>query len=235
MNIDNKIYLALDTAYEHGRVVVFNKNEILYSRLLKEKMAHSKEICYALLEAKKFCKDQKIFLDGVFSGLGPGSFIGIRIALATALGFSFAYSLPLMGFCSQLALAYSVINTCGHYYIFMKASGDLGYFSEFRLIGGTLHIVASTSVMPLIDVCKEINPLSVIFSDQAKKIATLDLPVKVLEIHGPTDQGIIAAALNTMKNKKGFIDESDFIKPNYIKAPSISLPKKNLVIAHPVG
>jgi len=45
-------------------------------------------------------------LEGIAIGLGPGSFTGLRIGLATAKGISYAARLPLVGVSSLAAVAY---------------------------------------------------------------------------------------------------------------------------------
>ena len=46
-------------------------------------------------------------LAGVYVGTGPGSFTGLRVALALGKGIAYASHVPLRGFSSLLAIAYS--------------------------------------------------------------------------------------------------------------------------------
>lgn len=221
MNIKNQAYLAIDTAYSVGIVVVFSENRLLFSKSLDHKMSHGKEICRAIDEASKFCHEHHWSIHALMVGLGPGSFVGIRIGLATALGFAFAKGLPLMGFCSHQALAQSVDQNQPSFRLFMKASGPLGYFSSFLREGSILTMQEPIKVLPLSD-------LSIkgakIFSDIPDNFDQDKAEIKSLR--GPSPAGVMQAA--SLRLSSPIIDESDFIKPNYIKPPNVSAPKKPL-------
>jgi tRNA threonylcarbamoyl adenosine modification protein YeaZ len=236
MDIEKKIYLAMDTAYENGIVALLNKDEILFSVVLKEKMAHSKEICQAIANAITFSLEYRMIISGVFVGLGPGSFVGVRIALATALGFTFMRNLPLMGFCSHLALAYSCsdLEKKDDFTLFMKASGDLGYFTEFSMVNGFLINKAPTKVLSIHDLFAHVKEGSTIFSDQQDKLSLLNNGLSYETILGPDPEGTKNAALYRMHSVGSFIDESNFIKPNYVKPPNASILHKSFSFAHRV-
>jgi tRNA threonylcarbamoyl adenosine modification protein YeaZ len=220
VSIENKTYLALDTSYEHASVALFRGNEIIFERVLGEKFAHGKLICEAIDAALSHSET----VAGLFCGLGPGSFVGARIALATALGFCFARSLPLMGFCSHEALAFSGEKP-DNYSIFMKASGDLFYLTRFLAATS----LAPTQVISIDELPKNLEPDTVIFSDQASRITTKFSSLFLVNtIFGPTPQGILKAAQARFKREGKFVDERAFIKPNYIKAPNVSLPKHSI-------
>jgi tRNA threonylcarbamoyl adenosine modification protein YeaZ len=207
----HETYIAIDTAYELGMVVVFNKDGILFERALPSKLDHAKDISGAIALALDFCQSNDLELAGFFCGLGPGSFVGVRIALSTALGFCTASDMPLMGFCSHRALVRSK-NDCA---IFMKASGDLGYLTCFS-VKELVKIKTPSQVVALSDVKDKVLGLE-LFSDQAEKFDFF-----AQKITGPTALGIYEAC---MENLPGFVDQKSFIKPNYVKPPSVTPPK----------
>lgn len=220
VNSDNSVYLALDTSYEQGVVVLFRGEEILFEQTLIQKYAHAKLVCEALRHAIAVHDD----IAGVLCGLGPGSFVGVRVALATALGFSYGRQLPLMGFCSHGALAH----TTGHtepYALFMKASGELGYLTEYQVVRGETVAVSPPRVVAMHVLPSVLaRSSSTIFTDYTCGLTALDLPHhRVERIAGPSPRAVMRAALARMHH--GFIDESITIKPNYVKDPSVSRPK----------
>lgn len=220
MNIKNKNYLALDTSYEKGAVALFCGDTILYEQSLTEKFAHGKLIAPALADAQKLCDD----VDGLLCGIGPGSFVGVRIALATALGFSFAQALALMSFCSHEALAYSTGAT-RDFWLFMKASGDLGYLSSYKVCANGLQEAQAPHVVAVTDLANLFTKGALVFSDHVERVHSHVTHVAINELRGPTPQGIVMAARARMTRCNGYLDERATIKPNYVKAPSVSVPK----------
>src|SRR5437588_437568 len=118
-------YLAIDTAYQSGMVVLFNKSEVLSFRSLEKKISHGKEICQTLV---------------------------------------------------------------------MKTED---------------FVLASKN--------------TTIFTDLPEILSSSSIATTIEPLYGPTAQGIFIAACSVLRSP--FVDQSAFIKPNYIKPPSVSLPK----------
>jgi len=217
INIKNKAYLAIDTANPLGMVIIFSEGRALFSKSLPHKMSHGKEICRVIDEAIHFCNQQNLKLEALLVGIGPGSFVGIRIGLAFALGFAFARGLPLMAFCSHQALAWSIAEEEQVFTIFMKASGMLGYVSEFVREGELIKQQGTTLVLSADDVTGH-----KIFTDMPESIKKV--PKNMIHgLFGPSALGI--AQVTARRLSLPIFDESDLIKPNYIKPPNVSLPK----------
>ncbi|OPZ20364.1 MAG: tRNA threonylcarbamoyladenosine biosynthesis protein TsaB [bacterium ADurb.BinA186] len=223
MIIHQETFLAFDTAFEQGRVVIFSRDGTILSECaLDDKMSHSTSLCGAI----ERCLQAAPPLCAVMVGLGPGSFIGLRIALATALGYSFGRSLPLMGFSSHLALAHS---TTEHQKLAVvtKASGNLVYTSTF--LRNKLHIKPLTECAVL-DKNETLAHLDHSFKSGRTKsdyliISDVDLGGRALNVRGPTAEGVVDACLE--KIALGIIDESTHIKPDYRKGPNVSIPKNS--------
>lgn len=212
--MSQKVYLAVDTSYERGLLVVFSKNGVLFQVEMPKKYDHGKEICGAIKKGLDFLEANNLKLSALFCGIGPGSFVGIRIALSTLLGFSMALDLPLMGFCSHQALLLDK-QDC---FIFMKASGEQGYLSGYKNGQQTLPF----QVVALADIEKYMSKNASLLTDQAEKIPGF---LNIKKILGPNASGVFLACLPLLDK---IIDEKSFIKPNYVKPPSVSVPTKIL-------
>ena len=100
--------LAIDTSTKAGSVCLLNNDEIIGELYFNLEKTHSERILPIIDYLLKFSKTDINEIDLFVSGIGPGSFTGIRIGLSIAKGFSFALKKPLIGVSSLDALANDV-------------------------------------------------------------------------------------------------------------------------------
>lgn len=221
MSVNNLAFLALDTSCDTGVVALCDRDSVYYSETLPHKLSHGQLLCPAIDHSLKALKAYGLVLAGVFVGLGPGSFVGLRVALATALGFSFGRSLPLMGFCSHRALAHSLAeaDNLESICVAMKASGDLCYLTSFHDPMGQTKLVHKQDLWA--ELAAHSQLLSNLHLEQAESQST----ITITKTHGPSAEGMRKAICYKLSQVGQLIDESDHIKPNYIKGANVSLPK----------
>ncbi len=92
--------LALDTSTNHGTVAVLADGQVLLEEQFVTERGHSALLFPILERARRL--DARIDLVAV--GLGPGSYAGVRISIAAALGFELGLGAPLVGIPSVAAL-----------------------------------------------------------------------------------------------------------------------------------
>lgn len=101
MSGDRPLILAVDTATSCSSVALtagdVHQGELLASLSLNSKVTHSRRLLtgidWLLSENSIDFSD----IDGLAVGLGPGSFTGLRIAMATMKGLATAMAKPLLG------------------------------------------------------------------------------------------------------------------------------------------
>ncbi len=98
--------LALDTATSSCTVAVTSGETVLAELSLQVPRAHSTRLMPLIGQAITESGLAKQELDGIAVGIGPGSFTGLRIGLATAKGLAFGLEKPVVGVSSLLATAY---------------------------------------------------------------------------------------------------------------------------------
>lgn len=100
--------LALDAASAACSVAVWRAGEIVAHRELLMARGHAEALMPLVLETMAAAKLEFCDLTRIAVGVGPGSFTGIRIALATARGLALAAGLPVAGVDSFSAVAAGV-------------------------------------------------------------------------------------------------------------------------------
>ncbi len=98
--------LAIDTSTQVSSVAVASKGRLEAEVTMQAKLTHSETLLPHIQEALAMASVKKEELEGVAVSVGPGSFTGLRIGLATAKAMSYALGLPLVGVPTLKAMAY---------------------------------------------------------------------------------------------------------------------------------
>lgn len=92
--------LILETATEEALILLTEKKNVTKKRFL----SGGKELSNLLAhEVDLLLKEESFRPDFVASGIGPGSYTGLRVAASLAQALSFGWKVPLIGFCNLLS------------------------------------------------------------------------------------------------------------------------------------
>lgn len=100
------IVLAIDTSTSEASVALLIDGQLVLERRFAADRSHSASL-FAVLEEARQHLDRA---DLIVVGLGPGSYAGIRIAIAAALGLELSLDAELVGLPSVVALETGVPN-----------------------------------------------------------------------------------------------------------------------------
>jgi tRNA threonylcarbamoyladenosine biosynthesis protein TsaB len=143
--------LALDTSSPRGSVALLQGREAVAELRLKSLRTHSA----TLLRSVEFLLDQVGWalrdLNLVAAGMGPGSFTGIRIGVATALGLAQSLRIPFAGISGLDALASQTGIPDGRIFAIMDAQRSQLYCAEYVSVKGRLRRVGKPSLQYPID------------------------------------------------------------------------------------
>jgi len=158
--------------------------------------------------------------DYLACGLGPGSFTGVRVGLATIKGMSWALNKPIIGISTLDILAKNAANTQAEIVPIIDAKRNLIYSSVYRNKRGRLIRTKSYMLLTLDEFFKKVKANAIITGDAAGLYKdTLLMNIKGASILDKDDwypkaHNIIELALEGIKKKKFY---SPFkIKPIYL-------------------
>jgi tRNA threonylcarbamoyl adenosine modification protein YeaZ len=112
---DRTLALALDTATRHPTLALFDGAGMLGGvRQWTSQHRHGEELLQRLDELLGAVNARPADLEAVVVGLGPGSFTGLRIGLATAKTIAYSLEVPVVGVSTTEALALAAPEGDGH-------------------------------------------------------------------------------------------------------------------------
>ena len=105
--------LGIDTSTPIGSVALIEAENIVAEHTLNIVQAHSSRLMPAIDSVLKWGEVTPKDLDGCAVGIGPGSFTGVRIGVATAKSLCYAVDIPIVGISTLAAIAYNLRWTDG--------------------------------------------------------------------------------------------------------------------------
>jgi len=196
--------LAIDTSTSHGSVALLADGALLLDEQFLADRSHSSTLFTVLEKALPLAPR----IDQIAVGLGPGSYAGIRIAIAAALGLELSLGAELIGLPSVAALHTS----CASFINIGDARRETFYFTR---------VENSACVEgPLLATAEELT---------ARLAAHASLPIFATEDvpHFPHTQLALpsAAILARLAAEGRSITARGALEPIYLREPHITLPK----------
>jgi tRNA threonylcarbamoyl adenosine modification protein YeaZ len=197
------IVLALDTSTPRGSVAVFAFGEMVCEEQFTAARSHSSSLFAALEKARASAAR----FDRIAVGLGPGSYAGIRIGIAAALGLNLGLGTELLGLASVTALD----TTADDFVVIGDARRDAFYFTHVahgQCADGP-RLADEREVRELIDALN----LPVLATEPLATFPSAEIvspSAGVLARLAAADRGIL---------------QRDRLDPLYLRAPHITQPK----------
>ncbi|MGL1930276.1 MAG: tRNA (adenosine(37)-N6)-threonylcarbamoyltransferase complex dimerization subunit type 1 TsaB [Desulfotalea sp.] len=168
--MDEVKILAIDTTSTCSAIAItsgdINDGKVLASLSLNTRITHSRRLLSSIAWLMEQVEIEWSDLDGIGVNLGPGSFTGLRIGMATAKGLAMAAELPMLGISSLDVLALRVVSekticTC------LDARKKEVYACRYKWQDGTLVPCSEYSVLSMENLLDALNEETIFVGDGA--------------------------------------------------------------------
>ncbi|MGD0098795.1 MAG: tRNA (adenosine(37)-N6)-threonylcarbamoyltransferase complex dimerization subunit type 1 TsaB [Acidobacteriota bacterium] len=148
--------LAFDTSSVRGSIALLEGTETRAELRLHSLQTHSALLLSSIdfLLGRIAWKLSDINL--VAAGIGPGSFTGIRIGVATALGFAQSLSIPFAGVSGLDALVHQYVFPDGHIGAVLDAHRSQIYYAEYVSRNGKIRQAKKPRLVYVSDLEREL-------------------------------------------------------------------------------
>ena len=151
------LILGLDTCSMSSSVSVADESRVIAAFTINHKKTHSERIMPQIEEMLKAAEIGIENIDVFAASVGPGSFTGVRIGVATVKAFAQAKNKPCVSVSSLEALAYSVKPFKGLIAPILDARRNQVYNAVFESDGKNIKRITNDRALSLDELLKELK------------------------------------------------------------------------------
>ncbi|MCF6807387.1 tRNA (adenosine(37)-N6)-threonylcarbamoyltransferase complex dimerization subunit type 1 TsaB [Thiotrichales bacterium 19S9-12] len=140
--------LVIDTSTDSCSVSLLIDRDV-YSKNIVQAKRHNELL---LPTIDKLLSEHQVSLeslDYLACGIGPGSFVGVRLGISVIQGLSFAYDIPVVSFSSMAAIAAMVMKREKVSKIQVGIDAKMGdiYYGYYKLVSDVVEVIEEKSVL----------------------------------------------------------------------------------------
>lgn len=218
--------LSIDTSSQVSSVAVLSAERVAAEISMQGALTHSETLMPHIETALRMARVEKSELEGIAVSIGPGSFTGLRIGLASAKMMAYALHIPLIAVPTLEALAHHYICEGVRLVPMMDAQKGNVYAQEFMWEAGLdgLHLREkhALSILPLTEVIAGLENAEqpvLLFGDAMQKKTALALPtnVRLAPIHARMPRAACVGLAALTRLARGEIDDPVTAVPLYLR------------------
>ena len=201
--------LSIDTSSQVSSVAVLSAERVAAEISMQGALTHSETLMPHIETALRMARVEKSELEGIAVSIGPGSFTGLRIGLASAKMMAYALHIPLIAVPTLEALAHHYICEGVRLVPMMDAQKGNVYAQEFMwevgLDGLHLREKHALSILPLTEVIAGLE--------------NVELPanVRLAPIHARMPRAACVGLAALTRLARGEIDDPVTAVPLYLR------------------
>jgi len=227
--------LMIDTSSIVATAAVLEENKLMCETIVNYKKKHSEKmmpaIDHMLNDAGLTIQEMDAF--GIV--VGPGSFTGIRIGLATVKGLAQALNKPVVAVNALEGLAYNLPYTKGLIYPVLDAQRNEGYTAGFTFENGKMQTIMEAAVLPIDEMIAQLKASQAeaiyLLGDGADRfyeaMAAEGLPIKRVKAHLAMNRASSSGQLAMERLLAGKTTDFYQVEPLYLRKSYAEEHKKN--------
>ena len=216
---------ALDTSTPLGSVALFDGDELVLEDARRVSNAHGESLLPMVdaLFARAGWKPGDVRRWGV--GVGPGSFTGVRIGVATAKGVVIATGAELVGVTSLDAVAFGIAEREGEAVASLLDGGKGELFVQVRVRSELAIPPVNVAASRVTELLAGVLCTSMVLAGEASSAVTAaSLPFPTRTVREPPNDLPRAASVGRLAMTRA-PDDPDTVEPLYVRAPDITKPR----------
>jgi len=214
------LILNLETSTKNCSVSLFNgDHEVQQKSVLSEQYSHSENLTVFIQEVISRSNFMLSDLAAVSVSKGPGSYTGLRVAVAVAKGLCYTLDIPLISISNLEALSYKVIKDFPNYdrYCPMIDARRMEVFSAIFDRDNKLCRDIQSEIITSNSFKKELKNKMLFFgngSEKCKSVITSENAFFLEEIY-PSSSNMGILSFNKFNNKQ--FEDIAYFEPLYLK------------------
>ena len=221
--------LAIETSGSIGGVAAWADGQVLAEELFSQPMNHAQELFPAVEALAHRVGWEQRAPELIAVSIGPGSYTGLRVGIASAKMLSYAGSVPLIGVPTFDVLVRNVPPSCGLAAPVIDAKRGQVYVALYQWADGGWHEKSPLSVDAPEDAAQHLPPGTTVFGTGAEKyselFASAGMPVsRSPDLTQPRPR--VVAELGHSLYVSGHRTDRDALVPIYLRKPEAEEMRK---------
>lgn len=216
--------LGIDTSTKVATIAILDGQRVIGEYSLSKDMSHSEKLMPMLKEVLDNIDMKMEEIDLYAVGLGPGSFTGLRIGLATIKSFAHLFNRPIIGVSTLEALAYNMYLNNSIIMPMLDARRNRVYTSLYRFNDDEIEEIEGSQILEIDNIEKKLNKYekivvngegSIVYSREIK--AALGEKVKFASSGQNISRAVSICEIALKKYNEGKRDNLFTLVPDYIR------------------
>ena len=207
------IEVALEASGRPGSVAARREDELLAVEL-GEDAAHASELLSVLDQLVQYLDGKPSDVSAIFVGTGPGSFTGLRVAIATAQGMALGTNAELRSVSSFEAFMFGALDVGEEAYVVTDAFSSELYLAQYRREECEVSTLTAPHVVPAgpLEVSADVR----VFGDaKGLRAAQLEEHVRALPYSTPSARHVLE--LGAVRLAEYGREQPDSVEPMYLR------------------